>query len=126
MDAKTKRAAQKYGLNFIQGRAGAGLCKTPWVVHHGRNSGYQALNLAYHLGASKIVLIGYDMQTDGAKVHWHGDHPKGLQNARTIDRWAGYFPALAADLEQEGVEVVNCTIKTALDCFPRADLRDVL
>lgn len=96
------------------------------AIHHGANSGYQAIGLAYHLGADRIVLIGYDMQHTNGRTHWHGDHPSGLTNAFGIEKWVKNFSALAKDLKEEGVEVVNCSIETALTCFPRADLRDVL
>lgn len=96
------------------------------TIHHGANSGYQAIGLAWHLGAERIVLIGYDMQRTGGKSHWHGDHPRGLSNAIGVRGWARHFDPLARDLQAGGVDVINCTIETAIDCFPRADLRDVI
>jgi hypothetical protein len=36
------------------------------------------------------------------------------------------FRHIAQPLEDQGVEVWNCTPDSALDCFPMADLRDVL
>lgn len=36
--------------------------KDPRFVRSGKNSGYQAINLAVHLGAKRIILLGYDMQ----------------------------------------------------------------
>jgi len=95
-------------------------------IHSGLNSGYQAIGLAYALGADRIILIGYDMQHTGGARHWHGDHPDGLKNAQGVEKWVKHFESLAVDLEGEGIEVVNCTIETALTCFQRADLRDVL
>lgn len=121
-----KEAAQKYGLNLVTVKGGKGLCLAPWAVNSGGNSGYQVLNLAYHMGASRIVMIGYDMQYTGGEVHWHGHHPEGFINDAQFRKWIPRFDALAADLEAEGVEVINCTVETALTCFPRADLRDVL
>ena len=35
----------------------------PRFVRTGRNSGYQAINLAAHFGATRILLLGYDMQS---------------------------------------------------------------
>lgn len=119
-------AAQKYGLKYVKAKSGRGLCHDPMQIFHGANSGYQAIGLAYVLGASRIILIGYDMQHTRGKTHWHGDHPKGLTNAHGINKWVRNFDALAVDLAAEGVGVVNCTVETALTCFPRADLRDVL
>ena len=39
-----------------------GLFDRPWGVFHGRNGGYQALHLAVHAGARRILLAGYDLR----------------------------------------------------------------
>lgn len=96
----------------------------PGFIHAGLNSGYQAIGLAYELGAAKIILIGFDMQHTGGKTHWFGDHPKGLTNAHGIKNWIPGFTALAKGLEFQGIEVINCSIETALTCFKRAKLED--
>lgn len=119
-------AAKRHGINWIESKAGHGLCREPNKIHQGGNSGFQAVNLAYHLGARTIVLVGYDMQRTPRATHWHGEHPEQLGNAEKCAMWRAAFPALASDLKAEGVDVVNCTIATALTCFPKADLRDVL
>jgi hypothetical protein len=40
--------------------------------------------------------------------------------------WTNAFPQLAADLVQEGVEVINLSRETALDCFPRMTLEEAI
>lgn len=119
-------AAAEFGLNYIRSRPGEGLATEPGLIHQGCNSGYQAINLAWHFGAERIILIGFDMQHTGGRTHWHGDHPKGLANAQGVERWRPHFTALARDLARLGVPVINCSLQTALACFERADLRDVL
>lgn len=89
-----------------------------------RNSGAGAVALAAHWGASKVILLGYDLQRTGGRAHWHGDHPRGLGNAGAIDKWPQHFEELAADLS--GVEVVNCSRESALEIFPRGRLEDHL
>lgn len=91
---------------------------------HGSNSGAGAISLAAHTGARRIVLVGYDCQLTGGRSHWHGDHPKGLGNAGSLPQWAAQFGSLARRLR--GIEVINCSRETALTCFPRAALEDVL
>lgn len=119
-------AAQRHGLNHVRLKTGDGLCAAKNTVNSGANSGYQAINLAFHFGAKKIVLVGFDMQATSGRWHWHDDL-KGVEGRDPgINRWPRKFPALAFDLRQWGVEVVNCSIETALTCFPRADLRDVI
>lgn len=102
------------------------MCTTKDTINHGTNSGYQAINLAYHFDVKRIILLGFDMQHTNGKTHWHGDHPKRLTNAAGIENWLPRFKPLAQDLERLGVEVINCTTETAITCFKRADLRDVL
>ena len=41
-------------------------------------------------------------------------------------RWMVMFETLGPDLSRAGVEVINCSLDTALDCFPKAKLEDVL
>ena len=98
-----------------------GLSKDPSRVH-GTNSGAQAVNLAYHLGATRIVLLGYDMQHTGGRRHCHQDYPAGWLNAEPVKGWASQFAFLARDLAAEGVEVLNASRETALTCVPRMTL----
>lgn len=102
-----------------------GLELKPTGLRRGYNSGYQAINLAVHLGAKRIVLLGYDMQIGPhGEEHWHADHPHA--NRSRYDQFRSKFPTLVEPLKAAGVEIVNCTKRSALDCFPRAQLRDVL
>lgn len=114
-----------YGLHLIAGSSSPGLGKDG-TIHFGANSGYQAINLAYLFGAVRIVLLGFDMQRTGGKTHWHGDHPGPLNRDCPVRSFAKNFPALARDLAGEGVEVVNATRETALECFPKIRLEDAL
>ena len=114
-------ASEKYGLNRIEGDRAEGLGKDK--VHYGANSGYQAVNLAYLFGASKILLLGFDCKRGEQKrSHWHGDHPGPLNKDMPIHTWQKAFPKLAEDLKAEGVEVVNATRDTALECFQKIKL----
>lgn len=101
---------------------GNGLCQLPNTINSGGNSGYQALGAAHIWGASRIVLLGYDMQLTAGKTHWHGDHPKPLRQPRQFGRWVAAFNHIAHDFRVIGVEVVNCSRDTALTCFPREEL----
>ena len=116
-----REALRHEGVQFIESVRAPGLSNRVGVIHQGQNSGYQAIGLAHHAGAVKLILLGFDMQGQ----HWHGQHPKPLTNtpAYLFPLWVSNFNALAVDLEMAGVEVVNCTPGTALTCFRRADLR---
>lgn len=89
----------------------------------GGNSGYQALQKAADNGFKRIALLGYDHQHTGGKAHFHGDHPRNrtvrLGNAKNVHHWVKKMEYLAPELERRGIEVVNLSRETALDCFPR-------
>lgn len=91
---------------------------------HFENSGAGAISLAAHLGATRVLMLGYDCQRTGGKAHWHGDHPAGLGNAGSLAKWPAIFEKLASVLV--GTEIINCSRDTALACFPRVRLEDAL
>lgn len=95
----------------------------------GGNSGYQALHLAIHFGASRILLLGYDMKMDGKKKHWFGDYPHQRLNTRgNFQQWTNSFALLADEIKKLNppVKVLNCTPGSALTCFPKVKLEDAL
>lgn len=94
-----------------------GLERDPSGLRSGHNSGYQAINLAVHMGAKRIVLLGYDMAAplDGPS-HWFGEHPDGLPSPYPAMRAA--FDSLLEPLSEAGVTVVNASRRTALETFP--------
>jgi hypothetical protein len=119
-------AVQRFGLTFIKVDAYAsGLTKRSDTLHGGGGSGYQAVNLAYLLGARRIALVGFDMQParDG-RQNFFGSHPPGLRTAHPYQRWIREFDALARDLEAAGVDLVNCTKTTALQRVRRSTLAE--
>ena len=87
-----------------------------------RNSGAGAVSLAVHLGARRVLLLGYDCQyaPDGRR-HWHGSHPAPLGDAVSIKRWADKFAELAGAVRHKA-RVINCSRATALECFDRGEL----
>ncbi len=98
----------------------------------GGNSSYQAINIAAMWGAARILLTGVDCMRPGE--HWHGPHSRNnapgtnpLSNAReeTVKKWIKAFDMIAPLLAARGVEVINCTRETALECFPCARMEDV-
>ena len=127
--AWAKFSLEKTGLYDVQQLENGGVegLSDEWpVLRNGKNSGYQAINLAYLLGYKRIVLLGYDMQATGGKLHWHEDHPGNNPNASMFDKWQRYFSRLSRELKLRGVECVNATRTTALECFPRLPLEGVL
>jgi hypothetical protein len=91
-----------------------------------RNSGANCVSLAASEGATDVVLLGFDCSHDGSKTHWHGSHPFGLSDAKTVKLWPLIFDRLAKDMKRKGVKVWNASRRTALESFERVDLRGAL
>ena len=104
------------GADFINVRAWLPLNR--WC----NNSGAQALFLMPVLGATRVILTGYDMQGR----HWHEDYASKNPAPDKLELWRKGFPAVGAWLGALGIEVLNATRETAIDCFPRVELREVL
>ena len=120
----TQDVIDEPGVIRVAGAHKPGVSESPEVIHYGSNSGFQALNLAYLMGAAKIILLGYDMKiAKSGKAHWFGDHPDKVRS-----NYAGWWSnfSIAADQLKGKVEVINCSPDTALTCFPKVSLDEVL
>ena len=120
-----KRDVGEWGITVLDAKIlGKGLSRDPATVHTGGNSGYQAINLAYLLGATRIILLGFDMSHHSGLSHFFGDHPKEFPNSNTKpDRYIAAFRTIVP--KEYGIEILNCSRVTALDAFPRHNLEDV-
>lgn len=118
-------AARRWpGVRVLDNAGVSGLSLNPQALKNGRNSGYQAINLAVLLGAGMIVLLGYDMQRTGGRSHWFGDHPYPVSSPYQAFR--GHFASLVGPLADLGIPVINCSRETALEVFPRQRLEETL
>jgi len=115
-DIKIMKKGNKYGLEEAKDT----LC-------HGNNSGYAAINLAYLLGAKKIVLLGYDMRNVGTKGHYHGGYPVPATGDNVYkDQFIPGFKILADLLKEKKIEVYNASIHSALTVWPKISLEQAV
>lgn len=117
-------AARQFDLLHIPSKELRGLSTDPSYLHSGHHSGFQALNIAFHAGAKRILLTGYDMRHVQGAIHWHGDHPSNLRNPRDalLRMMAQAYGHARKQLDARGVEVINCTPGSAIDAFPFSTL----
>jgi Glycosyl transferase family 2/Glycosyl transferases group 1 len=109
--------AHPRAVRFRLGRRGGVDLADPECLHYSSNSPYVAVNLARHLGARRIGLIGIDFDDD----HFFGRtgrHPLAAQLPQ-IER---EYAALAEACRAEGVELVNLSPTSRLESLPRASL----
>ena len=125
LEASDRRWPEGAGIQVLKNTGERGLELDPTGLRHGRNSGYQAINLAVHLGAARIVLLGYDMQAArSGRSHYFGDHPD--RSKPSFSACLMLFETLVEPLQRLGIAIVNCTRETALTAFPRQSLREAL
>lgn len=104
------------------------LTDEPGLIGSGGNSGFQALNLAIQFGATRILLLGFDI-SDEFGVHWFG-RSQGNGRAQpaswNFKRWRVAFDTAAQQLRTLGVQVLNASPLTSLTCFPKVTVEDAL
>lgn len=102
----------------------AGLESDPSGLRTGKNSGFQAINLAVLLGAAKIILLGYDMMPAGDRDHFFGSNPSRMRPP--FEAFRPMFDTLIEPLKALGVRVINASRVTALEVFERMSLAEAL
>jgi len=112
------------GVHRLRHTGAEGFDPDPTCVKTGGNSGYQALHIAAHAGAKRILLCGFDMHGG----HWHKEHQRPLRTtpSPSYGRWIARLATLGEALATRGIEVINCTPGSALRCFRMARLDDCL
>lgn len=121
-------AAGKYpGVTVLRNTGDRGLETDPTGLRTGRNTGAAAINLAIHFGASRVLLLGYDMgaKTE-ARSHFFGAHPRGLRGNSPYALFRTMIETMVEPIRLAGIRVVNCSRETSLTCFPRQPLREAL
>lgn len=84
----------------------------------GTNSGLQGMRAAQIMGATKILLLGFDMRG----THYFGKHPEPLRNT-TANRFKVHIHQFS---KWKGCLAINCTPNSALTRFPFMDIREAL
>jgi len=98
-------------------------------IFHGNNSGFGALNVAVCLGANPIYLLGFDMRhvKDNGRMrsHYHDGYPS-RQPAGVLLNFINNFAKIAPLLRAKKIRVVNLCPSSAMRCFPKQNINEVL
>jgi hypothetical protein len=87
----------------------------------GGYSGFQAANLAIQFGATRLILVGWDMHmTEGA--HWADDKGVSPPDKGRMDSWRVAMDACAPQFERLGIEVLNASPSSALKAYSKVEL----
>ena len=119
-DAGVAEAAGAQRLNY---KSGLGMSDDPTTILTGGHAGYQAPQVAVHLGARKVVLLGYDLQPDAAgRNHFFGEHPDGSHVP--YDTWRESYQSLRDSMLDRQVPIVNASRETSITAIPRVTLAE--
>ena len=109
------------------------------------NSGAAAVNLAWFLGAERVFLLGFDMQSsEKGYPWWHAGYPDKRQTPTVrqlkknpnfviprmkqeppYDKHLTNFEELAQECEKEGLEVFNVNPKSKIEAFPKISTKSI-
>lgn len=107
---------------YLKNTGHEGFDPNPNNCRTGQNSLYQAMHIAMHAGAKKIVLLGADMKkAENGESHWFGEHPDKIV-ANHAKQMVPRFDSLKPFLAAKGISVLNASPGTALESFPLCEL----
>lgn len=94
------------------------------VIARGGNGGFQLTNLVMQFGVRRILWLGFDCRGD----HWHGKHDAPLHNPslQRLAIWAATFDTQSKRLRRMGVEIINCSDRSALQAYPCMSVESAL
>lgn len=103
------KTVQHSRLVRLQREYNAPLSEDPTKVS-GHDSGTMAVNLAYLMGARRIVLLGFDMTfEEGGPTHWHDEHIWPTRKTLYEDRFKPKLAAMVEVLKAKGLRVTRAT-----------------
>lgn len=114
---RVKRSKQKpYGIDTERRNS----------IAWNNNSGASAINIAYWLGAKRVVLLGFDMHKEEGNHHWHSYYKDRGPNHNPYPRHLIGWPQIAKDAQSVGLEIINATPDSAITDFPYMPLEEIV
>lgn len=104
---------------------GEGLSLDQCALVTGRNSGFQALNLAILAGAKTVLLLGFDGREVEGRSHFLGSHPRPTP----LEAYPNYRKAMneaEQPVREAGVTVLNCSPGSVINTWPKVPLEVAL
>lgn len=98
------------------------------------NSGSSSINLAAHLGAKRIILVGFDMNMpENNQPHWHNEYKKSkLTEQERINRLIHFnqflapFPKIKKDLDSIGIKIFNTSLNSSINCIEKVPITEFI
>jgi len=110
-----------------------GISSNSRMVSWNGNSGAAAISIAAHAGARRIILLGFDMKLNETKdQHWHDVYGRGkARDEKKImkmpfHRHLRAFPEIAKDAKRMGIEILNASPDSKIECFRKVSVKELL
>ncbi len=126
LDKEVKKFKRGRHLGMCIHKTKAGMQLKPRYISWNGNSGASAINVAAHLGAKAIVLLGFDMDySEDGKKNYH-NHYKSEKAAVNFKEHKRGFPEIKRNADMLGIEIVNANPLSAIDVFPKMTFEKAL
>ena len=110
-----------------------GISSNPRMVSWNGNSGAAAISIAVHAGAKRVILLGFDMKLNASQdQHWHDIYGRGKARDQKklmkmpFHRHLRGFPEIVKDAKRMGVEIINASPDSAITCFRKVTVKELL
>ena len=110
-----------------------GISTNSRMVSWNGNSGAAAVSIAAHTGVKRIILLGFDMKlNEGKDQHWHDVYGRGKardekkEMKMPFHRHLRGFPEIAKDAKRMGIEILNASPDSAIECFRKVTVKELL
>lgn len=115
---------------ILEGVQRQGIDMRPGFIARSRNSGAGAINLALKTGATRIYLLGIDLQNMDDNTHWHSGYKEfGFSvhsSAYTIMQYDFWEIKKAVEEELPDICIYNTSPVSKLTAFPMYSLSQAL
>jgi len=117
------REGAEYGAKIVKGKNGEGFSQDNSYINTGCNSGYQVLNLGYHWGITKSLLVGYNMKPINGQTHFFQGREPTLRTQSPYNKFIKNFNTIQPEIAKT---IINCTPNSALNTFYKQPLEEAI
>lgn len=119
------------GVKYVPRHGGcpSGITNRNNAISWNKNTGFASINLAYHLGVKRIILVGFDMDLDSSgKHHWHGLYRKNGAPPKKLpfERHLKQAPTIKRDADRLGIEIINASPDSKIKEFKKCTVQELI
>lgn len=88
----------------------------------------EAIQVALSAGCKEIYLLGVDLDYSGNSYFYGDDNPNPIypEGRKDLKPLVDAFEVVKRETEKRGIKIINCSMDSKLEVFPKKKLSDVL